>query len=227
MEFEIQDYEKTLSQKSNLLSQELQEQNKLRTLRTKQNSLVSELSKKEKELKAEVASRKNAVNEINKLIDRIITEEIASRTATSSAASLVLSSSFEGNQSKLPWPVNEGFISMGFGKQQHPVLKLVEVDNKGVYIQTQPDQDIKAIFNGKVSVVASIPGMNKAVIVQHGDYRTVYANLKLVYVVRNQEIKVNDPIGQIYTDNDGLAELYFELWKNNTTLNPQLWLSKK
>jgi septal ring factor EnvC (AmiA/AmiB activator) len=69
--------------------------------------------------------------------------------------------------------------------------------------------------------------MNKAVIVQHGDFRTVYANLKNVYVVRNQEIKLNDAIGEIYTDNDGLAELYFELWQKNKTLNPQRWLSKK
>jgi len=210
-----------------LLNDEVQEQNKLKSLRTRQGSLVSELAKKEKELNRELTNRKAAVSEINGLIDRIIAEELAARTAASNAEIIEISSTFADNQTKLPWPVKEGFISMGFGRQQHPVLKLVEVDNKGVYIQTQPKQEIKAVFDGKVSIVASIPGMNKAVIVQHGEFRTVYANLKNVYVVRNQDIKLNDPIGEIYTDNDGLAELYFELWQKNKTLNPQRWLSKK
>lgn len=227
LQLEIVEYEHMRTEKATLLNDEVQEQNKLKSLRTRQGSLVSELAKKEKELNRELANRKAAVSEINGLIDRIIAEELAARTAASNAEIIEKSSTFADNRSKLPWPVKEGFISMGFGRQQHPVLKLVEVDNKGVYIQTQPKQEIKAVFDGKVSIVATIPGMNKAVIVQHGDFRTVYANLKNVYVVRNQEIKLNDPIGEIYTDNDGLAELYFELWQKNETLNPQRWLSKK
>ena len=227
LQLEIVEYEQMRTEKATLLNDEVQEQNKLKSLRTRQGSLVSELAKKEKELNRELANRKAAVSEINGLIDRIIAEELAARTAASNAEIIEMSSTFADNRSKLPWPVKEGFISMGFGRQQHPVLKLVEVDNKGVYIQTQPKQEIKAVFDGKVSIVASIPGMNKAVIVQHGDFRTVYANLKNVYVVRNQDIKLNDPIGEIYTDNDGLAELYFELWQKNKTLNPQRWLSKK
>ena len=227
LELEIDEYEVKRTQKASLLNEEVQEQNKLKSLRTRQGNLITELSKKEKELNRELINRKAAVAEINSLIDRLIAEELAARTAANNAEILELSSTFAGNQAKLPWPVKEGFISMGFGRQQHPVLKLVEVDNKGVYIQTQPKEEIKAVFDGKVSVVASIPGMNKAVIVQHGDYRTVYANLKNVYVVRNQVLKVNDPIGEVYTDNDGLAELYFELWQKNKTLNPQRWLTKK
>jgi septal ring factor EnvC (AmiA/AmiB activator) len=224
---EIDQYEQIRADKAILLNEEVQEQNKLKKLQTRQGSLVAELAKKEKELNRELTNKKAAIAEINDLIDMIIAEELAARTAAGNVEIMELSSTFAGNQSKLPWPVTEGFISMGFGRQQHPVLKLVEVDNKGVYIQTQPKQEIKAVFDGKVSIVASIPGMNKAVIVQHGDFRTVYANLKNVYVVRNQEIKLNDAIGEIYTDNDGLAELYFELWQKNKTLNPQRWLSKK
>ncbi len=227
LEIEVQAYEIIRVEKSTLLTEEISEQAKLKSLRGKQNQLVAQLSKQQSQLSGELATRKKAAEEINTLIASIIASERRSATTTSDAVALRMSSSFAGNQRKLPWPVDQGFISMGFGLQKHPVLKLVEVNNKGVYIQTRPNEVIKVVFDGRVSAVAAIPGMNKAVIVQHGEYRTVYANLKNVVVKRNQEIKLNDKIGEIYTDGDGLAELYFELWKNNKTLNPQQWLTKK
>jgi len=227
LEIEIQGYETKLADKSQLLDEEINEQAKLKSLRGKQNQVVAQLSKQQNLLNRELATRKNAVEEINALIANIIAAERSAATTTTDAVATRLSANFAGNQRKLPWPVDQGFISMGFGRQKHPVLKLIEVNNKGIYIQTQPNEEIKAVFDGRVSAVAVIPGMNKAVIVQHGEYRTVYANLKDVTVKRNQQIKLNDKIGEIYTDGEGRAELYFELWKNNTTLNPQQWLTKK
>jgi len=179
------------------------------------------------ELNRELINRNAASDEINGLIDRIVAEELAARTAASNAEIMELSTSFADSRSKLPWPVNEGFISMGFGRQQHPVLKLVEVDNKGIYIQTQPEQEIKAVFAGKVSIVASIPGMNKAVIVQHGEYFTVYAKLKSVNVTMGQSIRENYLIGIVNTDKSGKSELQFQIWKNNKKLNPENWLARK
>jgi len=224
---EIASYETLKSEKQSLLAEELSQRDNLNVLKLKQNKLISTLSTKETQLNKELDSRKNAVASISKLIENIIKDEMILTANKSEPELNVLSTNFSGNQRRLPWPVSEGFISSGYGKHNHPVYKRVVIDNKGVYIQTKENEEIKAVFEGKVSIVASIPGMNKAVIIRHGDYRTVYANLKDVFVTPNQEIKVNDKIGNIYTDNDGLSELYFEVWKKSSTLNPQLWLTKK
>jgi len=224
---EIASYETLKSEKQSLLAEELSQRDNLNVLKLKQNKLISTLSTKETQLNKELDSRKNAVASISKLIENIINDEMILTANKSEPELNVLSTNFSGNQRRLPWPVSEGFISSGYGKHNHPVYKRVVIDNKGVYIQTKENEEIKAVFEGKVSIVASIPGMNKAVIIRHGDYRTVYANLKDVFVTPNQEIKVNDKIGNIYTDNDGLSELYFEVWKKSSTLNPQLWLTKK
>ena len=101
------------------------------------------------------------------------------------------------------------------------------IDNKGVYIQTKPEEKITAVFDGKVSAIVTIPGMNKAVIIQHGEYRTVYANLKSVSVEMNQLVRINDQIGKVDTKNDGDSELFFQIWKNTSILNPLQWLSKR
>jgi septal ring factor EnvC (AmiA/AmiB activator) len=215
------------TEKEILLKEELRERNKFAALKKKQNELVASLALRENELKKELDLRKNAVASITTIIENIIKEESKVAALASAPELKVISENFAGRKQQLPWPVGEGFISSGYGKHTHPVYKRVVIDNKGVYIQTKTAEEIKAVFDGKVSVVASIPGMNKAVIVQHGEYRTVYANLKKVYVERNQEVKINDLIGEVYTDNEGLSELYFEVWKKNSTLNPQLWLSKK
>lgn len=227
LRIEISGFEHTKTEKEALLAEEIIERNKLGVLKKKQKVLVTSLTIKEKELKKELASRKKAVTELNALIDKMIREEIAAKTAAETTASMAISDSFAGNRQRLPWPVNEGFISSGFGKHNHPVYKKLIIDNKGVYIQTKPEEKITAVFDGKVSAIVTIPGMNKAVIIQHGEYRTVYANLKSVSVEMNQLVRINDQIGKVYTKNDGDSELFFQIWKNTSILNPLQWLSKR
>lgn len=227
LRIEISGFEHTKTEKEALLAEEIKERNKLGELKKKQKVLVTSLTIKEKELKKELASRKKAVTELNALIDKMIREEIAAKTAAETTASMAISDSFAGNRQRLPWPVNEGFISSGFGKHNHPVYKKLIIDNKGVYIQTKPEEKITAVFDGKVSAIVTIPGMNKAVIIQHGEYRTVYANLKSVSVEMNQLVRINDQIGKVYTKNDGDSELFFQIWKNTSILNPLQWLSKR
>lgn len=224
---ELVAFDNIKQEKKDLLNEQIEEQQKLTQLQKKQNTLIAELSEREEDLKKELTSRNNAIAKINKMIEDIVKAELAARTSSDNSLIKTLSTNFEGNRTKLPWPVNEGFISLGFGRQKYPGLKRVEIDNKGINIQTNPNQEIKAVFKGKVTVVASIPGMNKAIIVQHGDYRTVYANLSEVFVTANQEIDTNESIGKIYTDKDGTAELHFELWIKNQTLNPVKWLASK
>ncbi|MFB9861794.1 murein hydrolase activator EnvC family protein [Rufibacter immobilis] len=146
-------------------------------------------------------------------------------TLTPEAA--VLSNSFAGNKGRFAWPVERGFISQRFGRQAHPVLKGVVVENRGIDIQTGANENVRAIFGGKVLAVQTIPGMNNIVMVQHGEYFTVYAKLRTVSVTEGQEISTKQTIGTVYTDAEGTSELQFQIWKNQTNLNPQGWLMPK
>ena len=121
LRIEISGFEHTKTEKEALLAEEIIERNKLGELKKKQKVLVTSLTIKEKELKKELASRKKAVTELNALIDKMIRAEIAAKTAAETTASMAISDSFAGNRQRLPWPVNEGFISSGFGKHNHPV----------------------------------------------------------------------------------------------------------
>ncbi len=140
----------------------------------------------------------------------------------------LLAGSFEKNRGRLPWPSEKGFVSGHYGVQPHPVLKYVTTNNKGIYIQTPEKTNARAVFEGVVTQRFSIPGSNNAVIIQHGNYRTVYANLTTIYVKEGQKVNAKDLIGQIYSDNedDNKTELYFQIWKDKTILNPELWLAK-
>lgn len=217
-----------------LLQSKIKENKNLLTLKNKQSKVVQELSKREKELKAEVAETKKAVERLDKLLAKIIKAEIEKSNAGKEANSINLtaemariSSSFESNRNRLPWPVQSGFVSEKFGKHPHPVLKNIWVENQGVDIQTQKNAQVKTVFEGKVATTAFVPGMNRVVIVQHGDYYTLYAKLKTVNVKKGQILKTNDNLGEVYTNNDGISELQFQVWKNNVKMDPEKWLAKK
>lgn len=213
-----------------LLNQQLAENKKLLRLKGKQSGLVQELTKKEKELKKELDRSKLALDRLDELIAEIIREELErSKTLSSKAIANEeeVSSSFEQSKNKLIWPVSSGFVSSKFGKQPHPVLKGIVVDNRGVEIQTSKGAPVKSVHSGKVITVAFAPGMNNVVMVQHGEYFTLYARLKEVNVKKGTIIQKDDLIGQVYTDNNGVSELHFEIWKNRIKLNPEQWLSSK
>lgn len=215
-------------EKTSLLNDQLRENENLASLKQKQNRLVKSLEKEEKQLKRDLDETKKAVAKLDKLIDDIIKEELA-RAATSktkSAESIALSSSFEDNKNKFPWPVSSGFVSLGFGRQNHPVLKGIVLQNNGVNIQTKQDEKVKTIFEGEVRKVAFIPTLGSTVIINHGDYLTVYAGLKEVFVKSGQKVSTNQEIGRIFSNNDGVSELRFQIFKNTTALDPQVWLRK-
>ncbi|GAA4431929.1 peptidoglycan DD-metalloendopeptidase family protein [Pontibacter saemangeumensis] len=230
-------------QKQNLLGKQVAESRNLQTLRQQQDSVITNLTKQETSLKQEVAARQESVRKLDKLIADMVREEIeraaraarAAGKATSGSSSKVtltpeaalISSSFAGNKGRLAWPVERGFISQSFGRHNHPVLKGVVVENHGVDIQTSQGASARAIFEGTVLTVASVPGMNNIVMVQHGEYFTVYAKLKSVTVKAGQTIKMKDPIGTVYTDSDGTTELQFQVWKNQQNLNPAGWIAPK
>lgn len=216
------------------------EQSKLNKQKQKQNELINQLKKKEKELKAQLKKQQDLANKLNKQIE----DKIAAETKKSSAGTKkgqskgktyaltkeekLVSGNFEKNKGRLPWPVEKGVVVGSFGIQPHPVLKYVSVDNKGLYIQCPKGTKARAVFEGEVTQVFSIPGSNNAVIVKHGAYRTVYANLTKVDVKVGDKVKVKQNIGTVFTDreNDNKTELYFQVWKDKLLQNPELWLSR-
>ncbi|GAB3877820.1 hypothetical protein GCM10028824_38580 [Hymenobacter segetis] len=138
-----------------------------------------------------------------------------------------LSSSFSGNRGRLPWPVSRGFISQHFGRHPHPVLKNVTVENRGVDIQTGAGEAVRACFDGKVQTVTNIAGMNTIVMIQHGDFFTVYAKLRSVSVSVGQRVSARDVIGTVATDAEGTSEVQFQVWHNSSNLNPESWLGHR
>lgn len=138
-----------------------------------------------------------------------------------------LASTFTASRAHLPWPVTKGFISDHFGRKPHPVLHGIFVENQGVDIQTNAGEGVRTVFDGIVQDVASMPGMNNVVAIQHGDYFTVYAKLKSVSVRVGQHVKAREAIGTVATDKNGVSEIQFQIWKEFTKLNPESWLTPR
>ena len=150
----------------------------------------------------------------------------ASRVALTPQTAL-LSSSFAGNKGRLPWPVARGFVAQHFGRHAHPVLRHVVVENRGVDIQTATNEPVRSVFAGRVLTVAQVPGMNTIVMIQHGEYFTVYARLRSVSVHEGQQVDARETIGSAATDADGTAQVQFQVWRNSANLNPEGWLGHK
>lgn len=224
-------------EKNNLLKDELKQNMQLTGLKQKQRTLVRSLEKQEKQLRKDLETTRKAVAELDELIAKIIKEEIerAAREARErerenkknnrevADAAVALSASFEDNRNKFPWPVS-GFVSQKFGRQQHPVLKGIVIQNDGVNIQTKQGEDVRSVFNGEVSAVAFTPGIGSTVIIKHGEYFTVYTGLKEISVKKGQRITTNQEIGKVLSNSDGISELRFQIRKNFDALDPQEWL---
>jgi murein hydrolase activator len=212
-------------EKNSLLNDQVRENDNLASLKNKQNMLVRTLEKEEKKLRRDLEDTRKAVAKLDKLIDEIIKEELARASSKAKSADVIaLSASFEENKNKFPWPVSSGFVSLGFGRQNHPVLKGIVLQNNGVNIQTKEDERVKTIFEGEVRKVAFIPTLGSTVIINHGEYLTVYAGLKEVFVKAGQKVSTNQEIGKVFSNNDGVSELRFQIFKNTTALDPQAWL---
>lgn len=211
-------------EKNQLLNEQLSANENLSRLKQKQSALVRSLVKEEKKLRKDLEETKKAIAKLDKLIENLIKEEMERALRTNNSDAVALSNSFEDNRNKFLWPVSSGFVSQKFGRQNHPVLKGIVQQNNGVNIQTQEDQKVKTIFQGEVRRVAFIQGLGSTVIIKHGEYLTVYAGLKEVFVRSGQKVTTNQEIGKVFSNTDGVSELRFQIFKNTTALDPQVWL---
>ena len=207
------------------LKAQQKEQEKLTRDQKKAQSMLNELKKKEKNLAAQQKKQQKRIDEINKKIDEVIRKQATKTTLTKEQQ--LIAGGFEQNKGRLPWPVEKGFISGTFGTHQHPVYEHVTINNKGIYLQTTAGSVARAVYEGEVSSVVVL-GNTYAVIVQHGNYRTVYSNLKEVKVKQGDKVKAKQALGVIFSDpdDDNKTEVYFQIYKDRQLLNPTPWLAR-
>ena len=168
--------------------------------------------------------------ELEEKIREIIKEEIAKSREKNSNYSLTpealaLSSEFMNNKGKLPWPLEKGIIVGRYGTQKHVVFSGVETFNNGVDIATDKNADVRVVFDGTVSRIFFIKGEGKAVLINHGEYFSVYSGLKEVGVKTGEKLLSKEKIGVVTTHKeDDKTELHFEIWKGYDKQNPSNWL---
>jgi len=239
------------SGKSILLKSEEAEKILLAQEKDEKNTAVKKLQQKEKDLLKTIKQKEKESKKLKQSIETLIADEIkkatekkkvstttstTNKTTTTvtttskelglSDADIILSNSFASNKGKLPWPTEKGVVTSTFGVHSHPVLTEIKVKNNGIDISTSLGSKARAVFDGKVTGVVSIPGANMAVIVRHGEYLTVYSNLTEVYVKTGDAIKTKQNIGLIYTDtDDSKTELHFEVWYGKLLTDPINWLA--
>lgn len=229
---------KIINEKDEVLQKEEEQKGELARDKNRQQTAVSGLKQEEKSLLKKLREQEKLREKLNKEIQRIIEAEIrASKKDNDGVFSLTpeaaaLSANFESNKGKLPWPVERGVITAKFGNNPHPVLAGITVPNNGVDIATSPNAEVRAVFEGTVSGVFSIPGAGANVIVNHGGYRSVYSNLKEVRVSKGDKVVIKQVIGTVLTDEgSGKTEAHLEIWKVSEAgpvkQDPALWIFRQ
>ena len=213
-------------------------QEKNNYLDDKNSQLVSlnMLKNNEAVLEEELKKNNQKRKEISKAVKKAIMDEIkAAKSAKKSEFSLTpegiaMSKNFINNKGRLYWPVERGEITSSYGKHKHHIVNTATIDNNGVDITTSKNAVVRSVFNGKVTSVLIIPGAGKVVMISHGEYRTVYANLQEVFVKKGEMVSSKDYIGKLLPKEAGISEAHFEIWKISpsgmNTVNPSIWLSK-
>jgi septal ring factor EnvC (AmiA/AmiB activator) len=219
-----------------LIAEQREEGIKLEQEKKKQSRVLKTLKEEEKELQAKLSEQRRISRQLDNKIQEIIRKEAEASTPSGTSTTYkmtpeekLVSQNFGKNMGRLPWPTETGVITIGFGSQRDP--DGYSWVSNGIYISTTQGSTARAIFKGKVSSVFAVPGAQKAVIIRHGNYLTVYYNLTDVYVKNGQQVNAKESIGKVYTDGrDDKTTLHLQIWKeegrNRIKLNPEPWLSR-
>ena len=223
------------SQKTNkkLLIDENEEiKRDLSTEYTGLNNLIVEINKNQKRYSAEIKQKQKLTREIDKKIQRLIEEALAKAKKKDGRFELteeakLISKNFNANKGKLPSPVIRGSVVLGFGKQPHPIVKTTTIQSNGVRIRTSSDVEARTIFNGEVYSIIKSKNNTHTILIQHGNFFTVYKNLSDIYVKKGDKLKTKDSIGKIATDPlNGQTILSFSIFNNGVPQNPRFWIYK-
>jgi len=230
---EIEYMEEIKVQKENLAIEKRKENSNLEMEKRGKSRIVSDLTKKEKELKEQIREKRRIADKLEKEIAAIIAEEARKSRSRNMYDQLtpeekLVSDNFLGNKGKLPWPVERGVITGKYGVHPHPVLKQITIDNDGVDISTVKGAEARALFDGEISKIVSILGTNYTVIIRHGNFLTVYQNLVDLKVKQGEWIKGKQVLGTVHTDNEtNTTMLHMQIWRERKIQNPEEWISRK
>lgn len=213
-------------EKATALKTQQREKDKLASNERKQKAMLSELKKQEKQLVAKQKQQQKKIDELNKQIEKAIAKQVDRKQQLTKEQELI-AGGFVANKGRLPWPVANGFISGHFGKHQHDVYENVTINNKGIYIQTTAGSDARSVYEGEVTT-CMVMGNTYAIIIQHGNYRTVYTGIQKPYVKPGDKVTAKQNIGKIASnaDEDNKTELQFQVWEDRNLLNPELWIAQ-
>lgn len=238
--------------KEELKAKEEENKNALKQESQEQDKVVKALQKDEKKLRQELRNQEIARNRLQKNIEALIRKEIeaarqaAAKTENKGKANQgkvqqpqrnqalleltpeakALGKAFEENRGRLPWPLQKAMVSETFGFHPHPHLKNISIRNDGITLKAEAGASVRACFQGEVTAVVNIPGMQKTVIIRHGQYLTVYAHLDQTQVIKGQKIQTGQTIGRLHVrQEDGQSYLQFQLWKGTAKVNPLPWLA--
>lgn len=144
---------------------------------------------------------------------------------------LALSSNFESNRGRLPWPVEKGYISEQFGTHPHPVAEKVMIENNGVSITSAANATVRAVFEGTVISVFSMGGNSWTIIISHGQFYTVYTGVANPSVKKGQTVHTKQSIGTVGINDEGEPVVNFQIWKNTgkkdaIKLDPNAWIAR-
>ncbi len=219
------------------LAEQQAERDALQRDQSKRTALVNELKAEESRLlkaqKAQEKERQRLSDEIRRIIEAELEAERASAAGefALTPAGKIVSEAFEKNQRSLPWPVMRGVVTQGFGRQPHPTLNGITIENNGVDITTEAGNRALSIFQGTVSSVFNLPGAGNSVIITHGAYRSVYTNLTNCPVNKGDAVDVGTFLGNVGGASGDNSVLHFELWKvagsERTPVDPKKWLTSR
>ena len=255
---EIKQIEIEKENKQTALAQKRIEREEIESDRIQKELVLAEIKKKEGVLLAEIEKNEIKKQEIKRRITEAIQKELAEierkrreaerrkREAAKkngedvttvdlsfideSSEGKIISKKFQNNKGSLPWPISKGSITERFGKNQHPTLNGVYTNNNGIDISCPEGAVIRAVFEGEVTSVFTIPGAGKVVILKHGNYRTVYSNLKETRVSIGNRVSTKQALGVVLSENSDLGVLHFEVHQvsgaSTKSLNPSLWIDR-
>lgn len=222
--------EKDLQRISDLKGREEQQKKLLEGEQEKKQQIVRSLTNKEKQLQKELEEKKRVARKIQNEIDRLIDEERRrSVKAAATPEQKLIGDSFSENIGRLPWPVERGVITSHYGVHPHPVFKYLTEDNIGIEITSSGKMNARSVFRGEVAKVFAIAGANMTVIIRHGKYLSVYANIAYVKVKPGDKVVAKQDIGDIYVDpgNGNNCVLKFMIFETQMKyLDPELWITK-
>lgn len=225
-------------EKKQLLKENKKTEEKLKQDKKEQDQLIAEIKQKEGKYRQKIENKQQKISkidaEIKKLVNKAIAAENKKEGSESSSSFKMtpeteeLAKSFQANKGKLPWPVKSGNIAIHFGKQRSPVVESVSINSNGIRIETNKSEPAYAVFDGKVLDIQAIRGANKVVLIRHGNYISIYNNLKKIDVKKGEKISTGDKVGEVgrstTTDRPTLS---FAISKNNQYLDPEKWILKR